>query len=347
MVVILGLVPLVLLLEGCGGGGGDKGAACNNEKMMLVTQSIDMKGSFELQMPMPNATENQKTSMGLGLCEKIDMEKMIWFVKEEVSMEMPDPERPTDPFKKVTMTMSMMLDVGAQKAAFGMKALGFPGAPENLQNCTWAKLPFLGEPAVVSKCVKDAFEKEGLSPPQVPGLAIEGPACARDENGYDKWVIKFQNETTVAPGVSEMMDVEESFTLDKNYMFRELAMNIKMGKVATMYGSIKTEGEPKAVGPSEEDLNHDNWGFGACKEMPLPGPPSMTPQMEQLHLALSSRPGASALPMLQQVMKASKAAEGRRLQGGGSGAMPSIPGGLPEWTKCFMPTGPPPSSVVV
>lgn len=334
---VLGLVPIILILQGCGSGGGGKaGADCTNPKMKLVSQSVDMAGSFEVQSAVPNATQNVKMQIPVTLSEKIDMEYMKWFAAYSYVFSVPDERSPGSPTKEAKVDVKAMLDVAGKKAAIGIKGI-IPGLPEQLNNCSFVSLPWLGPVETVSKCVKDGFEAEGLSPPMVPGVAIEGPACVQDGEGLDVWTIKMQMEGKSQPQLpAQMISVSESYKLDKNSLFREIEMNTEVGKVATVYGSIQSKSEPKQIGPSDEDIDADKWGFGKCTEMPVT-PPAL---VQQLLTALSSKPGASSIVPLMMKAK-SHQSKGRRLQGG----TPGVPGDMPPpaWAKCFMPPGPQPT----
>merc|ERR1712216_149077 len=153
-----------------------------------------MDGKVEVQMPMPNATDAMKQAIPLSITEKIDMEKMQWFIAEDVKAEIPDFMNPGNPMQKMDMSVKMMMDVGAKKVAFGMKG-NMPGLPDQMNNCTYLEVPWLADATTVSTCVKTAFDKQGLAPPEVPGLNIEGPVCKQLEDGFDTWTLKFQNET--------------------------------------------------------------------------------------------------------------------------------------------------------
>merc|ERR1712224_644166 len=58
-----------------------------------------------------------------------------------------------------------------------------------LSNCSYMQMPWLGPPEQVSKCVKDAFAKEGMAPPAAPGVTVDGPSCSRSGN-FDVWTTK-------------------------------------------------------------------------------------------------------------------------------------------------------------
>merc|ERR1719443_1898069 len=242
--------------------------------------------------------------------------------------------------------MKAMLDVGLKKMAWSVRAK-LPGARGVEQNCSFMSLPWLQAKETVAQCVKDGFDKEGFAPKMVMGLAVEGPVCEQDKNGLDVWTMKMQNETTVAPGMTEMVSTTLSYKFDKDFLFREMSEDVKVGKVATFYGSLASEGVPEQVGPSDEDLAIDNWVPGVkCQEVPF-GSPSMPPQLQPVLKAFSTKPGAAAiLHHIQNqdtTLKVTK--EGRRLQG----SMPA-PSSLPAWMACFMPQQPattPPPAVVV
>lgn len=159
------------------------------------------------------------------------------------------------------------------------------------------------------------------------------PVCEKDICGLDVWTIKFQNETQIAPGQYEMMSVTESFKLDKNFLFREASYDVKVGKMATVYGSIQSKGMPSPIGATDTDVDYTKWGFDECRETPLGGGGGPPPQLQQMLMALSSKPGASSIVPL--MLQHKDTIQGRRLQGG----MPMPPGGLPAWAQCFMPGG--------
>merc|ERR1712196_136487 len=108
-----------------------------------------------------------------------------------------------------------------------------------------------------------------------------------------------------------MLSVEESFKMDKDFLFREMSATVEGDKVATVFGSLKSKGTPKQVGPSDEDVDFTKWGYGNCTEIPLNFPP----QMEHVLLALSAKPGAGKIiPFLMKHRDTiEKAAESRRL----------------------------------
>jgi len=286
---------------------------------------------MEVTQPIPDA-DPMKMSIPMTITEKIDMEWMKWYISYAVQMKMPDPMTPGNPMKEMSMNMKMMLNAGEKKVAFAMTG-NMPGLPEQMANCTWMSVPWLQAPEALGTCVKAGFEKDGMSPPKnMPGLTITGPSCSA-KDGMDVWSVNIKNETA-------KMEVEESWTMDKDSLFRGMTVSVKTDGTDTVTGALTTKDTPTQTGPMPDDLNYTKWGFDECKEFKMPGfgpPPGL--MMEHLNRLIpqSLQGPARVVPLMMEVKD-----EGRRLQGGMPPGMPDIP----AWVKCFMPAGLVPPGVV-
>jgi len=264
------------------------------------------------------------------------MEYMNLYEHVHASFPVPDPETPGNPMKMMNVDVKVMLNSKTKQAAYAMTGL-LPGLPEDLGNCSFIKVPWLKDPEDLAKCVKEGFEKEGLSPPKVPGMDIKGPTCKRDGE-FDRWELSFKNESEIGN-----VEVTEAWKMDDDFVMREIALDVKAGKMATVAGKLETKGTPTQVGPSDADLDFKQWGYKECKEMPMGpgGPPEQAMEYHVMRkvnemLLLQSRPAAmSLIPRLMM-------ARGRRLQGGmpPGGLPPGMPD-IPAWGACFMPSMPP------
>jgi len=284
-------------------------------------------------MPHPggDGDEHIKMEIPLSITIKMDMEYLNWYYRVSMKFEIPDPMTPGNPLQKMDIDYKVMLDTKSKTGAFALAGV-MPGMPEALNNCSWVKIPWLPEPTVLAACVKEGFSKDGLAPPDVPGMDIQGPACS-PVGDLDLWTIKIENKTSG-------LKVTEGITMDKDMMLRGIDVTSKTGTkdgtfVPTVWGALTSKDAPRPIGPAVEDLDFTKWGFDKCTEIPIPSGASFIPQMAQtdimrqvLKLA-QSKPGAGmVVPLMME-----QAGSGRRLQGG----MPPIPGGMPEWAKCFLP----------
>lgn len=254
----------------------------------------------------------------MTMTNKLDMEYMNWYSDISYKTEIPDPITPGS-LQQMEVAAKMMLNTKSKTAAFSMSGV-MPGMPEKLNNCSYIKVPWLSNSQVLAACVKDSFSKDGFRPPAVPGMDIQGPTC-KPVGDQDLWAIKI--ETDQKP--QGKLSVTEDFILDKDMMFRSLDMSVK-GDHMTSWGGLTTKDPPTPIGPSSDDLDFTKWGFGKCTEIPIGvsfmAQIAQTDIMRQVLMLAQSKPGAAmVVPLMME----------QRL------GMPPIPGGMPEWAKCFMP----------
>jgi len=321
--VILGLIPLVLVLQGCGGGGG---GACTNDKMKVVSQSVTMKGAGTMVGKDDN--KGMKQAIPMVVTSKIDMEWMRWYIGYETVTKMANVMDPEQPEKDVTMITKMMLDIKSKKAAIAYDMVGVGVSP--LKTCNFMNVPFEGDAQEVAKCVKAGMETSNMAPPAPPGFTVDSQ-CSMDD-GLDVWKVTIKNENGT---------VTEEWKFDKDSKLEGMALTAD-GKGAQIDVSLTAESPSTSTGPTDEDLDYTQWGMGNCTEgLPTPGP--MPPPMAHFQANLPMR-FKSLSSMIPVVMKAH---EGRRLQGGDMPPIPMGPDGmpmgmkdLPEWIKCFLPKPP-------
>lgn len=102
--------------------------------------------------------------------------------------------------------------------------------------------------------------------------------------------------------------------------------------VMTLSGSLRAKTAPVIAGPTNADLDFQNWGYDCKNSQPSEHTQMATPQAEAQFLALTealfqNRPTAAAIVHMMNKQK-----EGRRLQG------PAPGGQMPGVAKCFMPS---------
>jgi len=335
VVVILALIPLVLVLQGCGGGGG---GACTNDKMMMVSQSVTMKGSVNVVANVEGM--EMKQAIPMTVTNKIDMEWMRWYIGYETVTKIPNMMNPEQPEQDVTIIAKMMLDIKSKKAAIAYDMVGVGGAP--LKTCNFMTVPFEGDAQEVSKCVKAGMETSNMAPPAPPGTTVDS-SCSM-EDGLDVWKTTIKN-------VNGTATEEWKFTKDFKLEGMTLTANGKQeNQTAQVDASLIAESPATSTGPTDEDLDYTKWGMGNCTEGPpevgpMPGPDPMPPGANmKANLPMRFKSLSSMIPLLMQAHR------GRRLNATNPGDMPMPPVGpngmpagmedLPAWVKCFMPTPP-------
>merc|ERR1712224_769100 len=164
----------------------------------------------------------------------------------------------------------------------------------------------------------------------------------------DVWttkVVAVQERCPRQPCGTSTTSLTEEISVDDDSLLQEIYYDGKHvvkgkqdlnGMEGTGSGRLKATTAPVIAGPTNADLDFQNWGYNCKNIEPSEHTQMATPQAEAQFLALTealfqNRPAAAAIVHMMNKQK-----EGRRLQG-------PPPPEMPGMAKCFMPPLPPSS----
>jgi len=305
------------------------GLECTNKKLKLVSQSFSLGGNLTMSLK-PGTT----TTGTMSMTAKADMEYIRFYQRQVMKIPIADPMYPENPEQMMFVDTRMMLNAANKRVAFSTN-MTIPGMPETTTNCSYMVLPYLRSSYYLRQCIEDAFDKEGLAPAVTPGVGIVGPFCMK--NGlYDEWTIVLDIEANKTEPPQPKMKVTYNIDMNDEMLTQGLSYEVAVEGSDTFLGTLKPTAPTTAMGPTEEDLDYNTWGFSNCAQLPFvpPGEGMMQFQFQQVWqhafqkaIKLGAKlPSEGATGILSHLMRTQG---GRRLQG----EKPM----MPAFAKCFVP----------